>query len=149
MARGALLWQCCPTRCLSCSIVAEDPHLIFSLVNPHSFDYIHIWWVCGGKPFSISMPHSSTNMKMWGGALSPWNTKINWGLRNIPELTGEVFDQDIRIIFLVHGSRNLQKMTKMTFSSLLFVLEFMVQNVTAFYSGCWYIATQSVLPLPL
>ena len=39
---------------------------------------------CGGKADSISMPHSSTNMMVWGGALSPWNTKINWGLRNVP-----------------------------------------------------------------
>ena len=30
---------------------------------------------CGGKADSISMPHSSTNMKVCGGALSPWNTK--------------------------------------------------------------------------
>ena len=34
------------------------------------------------------MLHSSTNMKVWGGALSPWNTKINWGLRNIPRADG-------------------------------------------------------------
>ena len=38
---------------------------------------------CGGTAYSIFMPHSSTNMKVWGGALSPWNTIINWGLRNI------------------------------------------------------------------
>ena len=43
---------------------------------------------CGGKADSISIPHSSTNMKVWGGALSPWNTKINWGLRNIPWADG-------------------------------------------------------------
>ena len=43
---------------------------------------------CGGKADSISMPHYSTNMKVWGGALSPWNTKINWGLRNIPWADG-------------------------------------------------------------
>ena len=54
-----------------------------------------------------------------------------------PELTAEVLGHDIHIIFLVYGSRNLQQMTKMTFPSLLFVLEFMVQNITAFYSGCW------------
>ena len=48
-----------------------------------------------------------------------------------PELTGEVLAHDIRIIFLVCGSRNLQQMAKMTFSSLLFVLEFMVRNITA------------------
>ena len=81
MARGVLLWQCCPTRCLSCSIVAEDPHLIFSLVNPTQFrlySYLASMGVtaCGGKADSISMPHSSTNMKVWGGALSPWNTKL-------------------------------------------------------------------------
>ena len=39
---------------------------------------------CGGKADSTSMPHSSTNMKVWGGALSTWNTINNWGLRNIP-----------------------------------------------------------------
>ena len=66
-----------------------------------------------------------------------------------PKLTGEVLAHDIHIIFLVHGSRNLQEMTKMTFSSLLFVLEFIVRNITAFHSGCWYIATQCLLPLPL
>ena len=43
---------------------------------------------CGGKADSISMPHFSTNMKVWGGVLSPWNTKINWGLRNIPWADG-------------------------------------------------------------
>ena len=43
---------------------------------------------CGGKADSISMPHSSTNMKVWCGILSPWNTKINWGLRNIPWADG-------------------------------------------------------------
>ena len=39
---------------------------------------------CGGKADSISMTHSSTNMKVWGDALSPWTTTINRGLRNIP-----------------------------------------------------------------
>ena len=65
------------------------------------------------------------------------------------ELTGEVLAHDIHIVFLVIGSKNLQQMTKMTVSALLFVLKFMVRNITAFYSGCWYIATQSVLSLPL
>ena len=49
-----------------------------------------------------------------------------------PELTGEVLAHDIHIVFLVYGFKNLQQMTKMTFSSLLFVLEFMVRNITAF-----------------
>ena len=61
---------------------------------------------------------------------------------------GEVLAHDICIIFLIYGSRNLQQMTKMTFSSLLFVLEFIVRDITVFYSGYWYIAIQSVLPLP-
>ena len=43
---------------------------------------------CGGKADSISMPHSSTNMKVWVGTLWPWNTKINWGLRNTPWADG-------------------------------------------------------------
>ena len=43
---------------------------------------------CGGKAYSMSMPHSSTNMKVCGGALSHWNTTINWGLRNIPWADG-------------------------------------------------------------
>ena len=64
------------------------------------------------------------------------------------ELTGEVLAHDIHIVFLVYGSKNLQQMTKMTFSSLLFVLEFMVRNIIVFHSGCSYIATQSVLLLP-
>ena len=34
------------------------------------------------------MPHSPTNMKVWGGTLWPRNTKINWGLRNIPWADG-------------------------------------------------------------
>ena len=155
MACGALLWQCCSIRCLSCSIGAEDSHLIFLLVNPRQFrlcSYLVSMGAttCGGKADSTSMPHSSANMKVWGGALSLLNTTINWGLRNIPELTGEVLAQDIHIIFLIYGFRNLQQMTKMTFSFLLFLLEFMVRSVTAFYRGCWYNPTQSVLPiLPL
>ena len=39
---------------------------------------------CCGKADSISMTHASTNMKVWGGTLWPWDTKINWGLQNIP-----------------------------------------------------------------
>ena len=46
---------------------------------------------CGGMADSISMSHSSTNIKVWGGALPPWNTKINWGLRNIPWADGWSF----------------------------------------------------------
>ena len=93
MARGALLQQCCSTRCLSCSIAAEDPHLIFSLVNPTQCPLCSYLvnmgaTACGGKADSISMPHSSTNMKVWCGTLWPWNTKINRGLRNIPWADG-------------------------------------------------------------
>ena len=47
----------------------------------------------------------------------PGTQKNNWGLRNIPELTGEVLAHDINIIFLVYGSRNLQQMTKWLFFS--------------------------------
>ena len=43
---------------------------------------------CGEKADSISMPHSSTNMKVWCGTLSHWNTKMNWGLRNLPWADG-------------------------------------------------------------
>ena len=43
---------------------------------------------CGGKADSISMPHSSINIKVWGGAMSPWNTKINWGLWKLPWADG-------------------------------------------------------------
>ena len=43
---------------------------------------------CDGKANSISMPHSSTNMKVWGGTLWPWNTKIKWGLRDIAWANG-------------------------------------------------------------
>ena len=43
---------------------------------------------CGGQSESISMSHFPTNMKVWDGALSHWNTKINWGLRNIPWADG-------------------------------------------------------------
>ena len=71
-------------------------------------------------------------MKVWGGALSPGTQKLTEVYEIYPELTGEVLAHDIHIIFLVYSSRNLQQMTKMTFSSLLFVLEFMVRNITAF-----------------
>ena len=79
----------------------------------------------------------------------PGTQKLTEVYEIYPELTGEVLALDIHIVFLVYGFKNLQQMTKMTLSSRLFVLEFMVRNITAFYSGCWYIATQSVLPLPL
>ena len=91
---------------------------------------------CGGKADSISMPHSSTNMKMCLVVhCDPGRQKLTEVYEIYPELTGEVLAHDIDIIFLVSGSRNLQQMTKMSFSSLLFVLEFMVRNITAFYSG--------------
>ena len=79
----------------------------------------------------------------------PGTQKLTEVYEIYPELTGEVLAHDIHIVFLVYGSKNLEQITKMTFSSLLFVLEFMVRTITAFYSGCWYIATQTVLPLPL
>ena len=47
------------------------------------------------------------------------------------ELMGEVLAPDIHIISLSYGSGNLQQTTKMTFYSLLFVLKFMVRNITA------------------
>ena len=58
------------------------PHLISSFVNPTQFRLCSYLvnmgaTACGGKADSISMPHISTNMKVWGGALSHWNTKIN------------------------------------------------------------------------
>ena len=154
MARGALLQQCCSTRCLSCSIVAGDPHLIFSSVNPTQFRLCSYMvnmgaTACGGKADSISMPHSSTNMKVWVVHCHPGTQKLNEVYEIYPELTGEVLAHDIHKIFLVYGSWNLQQMTKITFSSVLFVLVCMVRNITAFYSGCWSIATQRVLPLPL
>ena len=59
---------------------------------PHSFDYVHMVnmgaTACGGKADLIAMTHSSTNMKVWGDALSPWTTIINWELRNIPWADG-------------------------------------------------------------
>ena len=101
---------------------------------------------CGGKADSISMPHSSTNMKVWGGALSPWDTKINWGLRNIPWADG--WSVASRYSHNLPGLRLQESPAddKNDFSSLLFVLQLMVRNITAFYSGCWYIATQ-IVPL--
>ena len=44
--------------------------------------------VRGGEADSISMTHSSTNMKVWSDALSHWTTIINWDLRNIPWADG-------------------------------------------------------------
>ena len=79
----------------------------------------------------------------------PGTQKLTEVYEIYPELTCDVLAHDIHIIFVVYGSRNLQQMTKMTYSSLLFVLEFMVWNITAFYSGCWYMAAQSMLPSPL
>ena len=156
MARRALYSSAaCSTRCLGCSIVAEDPHLIFSSVNPTQFRLCSYLLnmgatACGGKADSISLPHSSTNMKVWGGALSPWNTKINRDLRNISWADG--WSVGSRYSHNLPGLRFPESPAddKNDFSSLLFALEFMVWNITAFYSGCWYIATQSVLPiLPL
>ena len=154
MARRALLKQCSSTRCLSCSIVAEDPHLIFSLVNPTQFrlcSYVMNMGAtaCGGKADSISMPHSSSNMKVWGGALSLRNPKINWGLRNKTCADGLSVGSGYSHNFPDLWFQESPAYEKITFSSLLFVLEFMVRNITAFYSGCWYIATLSVLPLPV
>ena len=100
---------------------------------------------CGGKADLIFMPHSSTNVKVWCGALSPWNTTINWGLRNIPWADGWSVGSWYSHNFPGLRFQESPADNKMTFSSLLFVLEFMVRNITAFYSGCWYIATQSVL----
>ena len=121
-----------PTQCPLCSY----------LVNMGST-------ACGGKADSISMPHSSTNMKVWGVTLWPWNTKINWGLRNTPWADG--WSVGSRYSHNLPGLRFQESPAddKNDFSSLLYVLEFMVRNITAFYSGCWYIATQSVLPLHL
>ena len=70
----------------------------------------------------------------------PGTQKLTEVYEKCPELTGEVLAHNIHLVVLVYGSKNLQQMTKMTFSSLLFVLEFMVRSITAFYSGCWYIA---------
>ena len=62
---------------------------MFSLVNATQFRLCSYMvnmgaTACGGKADSISMTHSSTNTKVWGDALSPRTTIINWGLRNIP-----------------------------------------------------------------
>ena len=152
MARGALYSSVARHICLSCSIDAEDPLLILSLVNPTQFRLCSYLLnmgatACGGKVGSISMPHYSTNMKVWGGALSPWNTKLNWGLRNIPWADG--WSAGSRYSHDLPGLRFQESPAddKNDFSSLQFVLEFVVWNITAFYSGCWYIATQSVLPI--
>ena len=65
----------------------------FFLVNPTQYRLSSYMLnmgatACVGKADSISVPHSYTNMKVWGGALSLWNTIINWGLRNIPWADG-------------------------------------------------------------
>ena len=88
---------------------------------------------CGGKADSISMLHSSTNMKVWRGALSPWNTKINWGLRNIPRADG--WSVGSRYSHNLPGLRFQESPADDKndfFSSLLFELEFMVRNITLF-----------------
>ena len=126
-------------------IFISKPHTVPIMFISAEYGGHCMWW----KADSISMPHSSTNMKVWVVYCHPGTQKSTEVYEIYTELTGEVLAHDIHIVFLVYGSKNLQQMTKMNFSSLLFVLEFMVRNITAFYSGCWYIATQSVLPLPL
>ena len=140
---------------LSVDMLFYRPRGIISLLNPTQFrlcSYLLNMGAtpCGEKAGSISMPHYSTNMKVWGGALSLWNTKINWGLRNIPWADG--WSAGSRYWHNLPGLRFQESPAddKNDFSSLPFVLEFVVWNITAFYSGCRYIATQSVLPiLPL
>ena len=121
--------------------------------QPHTVSIMfHIWWIWGPLHVVerlIRYPCHAL-LPIWRCGVvhcDPGTQKLTEVYEIYPELTGEVLAHDIRIIFLVDGSRNLQQMTKMTFSSLLFVLECMVRKVTAFYSGCWYIATQSVLQL--
>ena len=123
-------------------------------ISAHSTDYVHICWIWGPLHVVerlIRYP-CHTLLPMWRCGVvhcRPGTQRLTEFYEIYPELTGEVLAHDIHIVFLVYGSKNLQQMTKMTYSSLLFVLEFMVRNKTAFYSGCWYIATQSVLPLPI
>ena len=60
----------------------------------------------------------------------PGTQKLTDVYEIFPELTREVLAHGIHIVFLVYGSKNLQQMTKMTLSSLIFVLEFIVRNIT-------------------
>ena len=96
------------------------------IIQPHTVSILFIsgkygGTACGEKADSISMPHSSTNMKVWGGALSPsaGTQKLTEVYEIYPELTGEVLAHDIHIIFLVYGSRNLRHMTKWLFFSAI------------------------------
>ena len=51
----------------------------------------------------------------------PGTQKITEAYEIYLELTGDVLANDIHIIFMVYGSRNLQQMTKMTFSLLCYL----------------------------
>ena len=125
------------------NILISQPHTVPIMFISGEYGGHCMWW----KRLIRYPCHTLLPLWRWGVVhCDPGTQKLTEVYEIYPELTGEVLAPDIRIIFLVYGSRNLQQMT---FSSLLFVLEFMVRNVIAFYSGCWYIATQSVLPLPL
>ena len=110
-------------------IFINQPHTVSIMLISGEYGGHCMWWKgCFDIHATLFYQYEGV-----GGALSPWNTKITEVYEIYLELTGEVLAHDIHIIFLVY---DLQQMTKMTFSSLLFVLEFMVRNVTAFYSGC-------------
>ena len=59
---------------------------------------------CGGKGDSISILHSSTNMKVWVVHCHPGTQQITEVYEIYPELTGEVLTDDIHIIFLIQRS---------------------------------------------
>ena len=83
------LYQCCSTHCLSCSIVAEDPHIIFLLVNPTQHrlcSYLlnmggHSMWWKGWFDIHATLFYQYEGV---GWCIVTLNTKINWGLGNIP-----------------------------------------------------------------
>ena len=94
-----------------------------------------MWWIWGSLHMMerlIRYP-CLTLLPIWRCGVVHCHTgtqRLTGGYKIYPELMGEVLAPDIHIIFLSYGSRNLQQMTKITFYSLLFVLEFMVRNIT-------------------
>ena len=107
--------------------------------QPHTVSIMFISGEYGGRPLHvverlIRYP-CHTPLPIWRCGVLHWHTgtqRLTDVYERYPELMGEVLAHDIHIIFLAYGSRNLQQMTKMIFYSLLFVLEFMVRNITAF-----------------
>ena len=101
------------------NILISKPHTVLIMFISAEYGGLCMWW---NGCFDIY----ATHFYHYEGVGYPGTQKLTEVYEIYPELTGEVLAHNIHIVFLVCGSKNLQQMTKMTFSSLLFVLEFMV-----------------------